>query len=442
MASNGQQRAEVFHRLPQSERLWVLRQLRDETVGGALLIVAAAIALVWANSPWGDVYLDIANFTVGPAALNLDLSLATWAADGLLAVFFFVAGLELKHELVKGSLSKASQAAVPVAAALGGMVIPALIYVAVNVTSTTGQTSGWGIPMATDIAFALAVLAIMGRGLPLALRAFLLTLAVVDDLGAIAVIAIFYSDKFALGYFVAATLLVGLWWFLQRRRFQGRRAALAVYVPLALLIWYTTHESGVHATVAGVAMGLATRVSHDPGEELSPGDRAEHALRPFVAGFAVPLFAFASAGVTVRDVGDSTAPVMSLGQTLSSPVTLGVLVGLLVGKPIGVIGGAWLMARFTRASLNPALRWADVMAVGVLAGIGFTVSLLIAELAFEDAPELLTDAKVGILAATLGAAVLSALVLMSRKRALDQVMADENADSDSDGIPDLYQREK
>jgi NhaA family Na+:H+ antiporter len=282
----------------------------------------------------------------------------------------------------------------------------------------------------------------MGRGLPLALRAFLLTLAVVDDLGAIAVIAIFYSDKFALGYFVAATLLVGLWWFLQRRRFQGRRAALAVYVPLALLIWYTTHESGVHATVAGVAMGLATRVSHDPGEELSPGDRAEHALRPFVAGFAVPLFAFASAGVTVRDVGDSTAPVMSLGQTLYSPVTLGVLVGLLVGKPIGVIGGAWLMARFTRASLNPALRWADVMAVGVLAGIGFTVSLLIAELAFEDAPELLTDAKVGILAATLGAAVLSALVLMSRKRALDQLMADENADSDSDGIPDLYQREK
>ena len=176
------------------------------------------------------------------------------------------------------------------------------------------ERTGWGIPMATDIAFALAVLAIMGRGLPLALRAFLLTLAVVDDLGAITVIAIFYSDGFQLAYFVASVALVALWWFLQHRRFNGRRAALAVYLPLALLIWYTTHESGIHATVAGVAMGLATRVSHDPGEDQSPGDRAEHALRPFVAGFAVPLFAFTSAGVTVRDVGDSAAPVESFGD--------------------------------------------------------------------------------------------------------------------------------
>lgn len=432
---------QLFDHPPLSERVWLLRVLRLETVGGVLMLVAAAIALVWANSQWVDSYQALISTEIGPEALHLHLPLSVWAADFLLAFFFFLAGLELKHEVQVGTLSRPSQAAVPVVAAIGGMAVPALIYLAFT-RGLPMERTGWGIPMATDIAFALAVLAIMGRGLPLALRAFLLTLAVVDDLGAIAVIAIFYSDKFALGYFVAATLLVGLWWFLQRRRFQGRRAALAVYVPLALLIWYTTHESGVHATVAGVAMGLATRVSHDPGEELSPGDRAEHALRPFVAGFAVPLFAFASAGVTVRDVGDSTAPVMSLGQTLSSPVTLGVLVGLLVGKPIGVIGGAWLMARFTRASLNPALRWADVMAVGVLAGIGFTVSLLIAELAFEDAPELLTDAKVGILAATLGAAVLSALVLMSRKRALDQLMADENADSDSDGIPDLYQREK
>ena len=182
------------------------------------------------------------------------------------------------------------------------MVVPALIYLAFTGGLPVERT-GWGIPMATDIAFALAVLAIMGRGLPLALRAFLLTLAVVDDLGAITVIAIFYSDTFQLGYFLASVALVALWWFLQHRRFNGRRAALAVYLPLALLIWYTTHESGIHATVAGVAMGLATRVSHDPGEDQSPGDRAEHALRPFVAGFAVPLFAFTSAGVTVRDVG-------------------------------------------------------------------------------------------------------------------------------------------
>ncbi len=430
---------QLFDRPSLSERSWLLRVLRLETVGGVLMLAAAGIALVWANSRWVDSYQSLISTELGPEALHLHLPLSVWAADFLLAFFFFLAGLELKHEVQVGTLSRPSQAAVPVVAAIGGMAVPALIYLAFTGGLPLERT-GWGIPMATDIAFALAVLAIMGRGLPLALRAFLLTLAVVDDLGAITVIAIFYSDTFELGYFVASVVLVALWWFLQRRRFQGRRA-LVVYVPLALLIWYATHESGIHATVAGVAMGLATRVSHDPGEARSPGDLAEHALRPFVAGIAVPLFAFTSAGVTVRDVGTSAAPVESLGQTLTAPVTLGVLVALLVGKPIGVIGGAWLMARFTRASLNPALRWADVMAVGVLAGIGFTVSLLIAELAFEADPQLLTDAKVGILAASFGAAMLSALVLVGRKRALDQLVADEDADSDADGIPDVYQHE-
>ncbi len=431
---------QLFDRPALSERVWLLRVLRLETVGGILMLVAAAVALVWANSQWVEGYQALISTEIGPEALHLHLPLSVWAADFLLAFFFFLAGLELKHEVQVGTLSKPSQAAVPVVAAIGGMVVPALIYVAFTWQLPVERT-GWGIPMATDIAFALAVLAILGRGLPLALRAFLLTLAVVDDLGAITVIAIFYSDKFALGYFLASVALVGLWWVLQHRRFGGRRAALAVYVPLAMLIWYTTHESGIHATVAGVAMGLATRVSHDPGEDKSPGDRAEHALRPFVAGFAVPVFAFTSAGVTVRDVGDSTAPVESFGQTLTSPVALGVLVGLLIGKPIGVIGGAWLMARFTRASLNPALRWSDVAAVGVLAGIGFTVSLLIAELAFEEDAQLLTDAKVGILSASFGAALLSALVLARRKRALERLVADEDADADADGIPDVYQRE-
>jgi Na+:H+ antiporter, NhaA family len=431
---------QLFDRPSLSERIWLLRVLRLETVGGVLMLAAAAIALVWANSQWVDSYQALISTEVGPEALHLHLPLSVWAADFLLAFFFFLAGLELKHEVQVGTLSKPSQAAVPVVAAIGGMVVPALIFVAFTWQLPVERT-GWGIPMATDIAFALAVLAILGRGLPLALRAFLLTLAVVDDLGAIAVIAIFYSDKFQLGYFLASVALVGLWWVLQHRRFGGRRATLAVYLPLAMLIWYTTHESGIHATVAGVAMGLATRVSHDPGEDKSPGDRAEHALRPFVAGFAVPVFAFTSAGVTVRNVGEATAPVESFGQTLTSPVSLGVLVGLLIGKPIGVIGGAWLMARFTRASLNPALRWSDVAAVGVLAGIGFTVSLLIAELAFKADPQLLTHAKVGILSASFGAALLSALVLARRKRALDSIVAHEDADADADGIPDVYQRE-
>ena len=427
----------LFERPSLSERIWLLRILRLETVGGILMLVAALVALVWANSPWWQSYEELISTEIGPASLHLHLPLSVWAADFLLAFFFFLAGLELKHEVQHGTLSRPSLAAVPVVAAIGGMVVPALIYLALTAGDPTERT-GWGIPMATDIAFALAVLAIMGRGLPLALRAFLLTLAVVDDLGAITVIAIFYSDKFQLGYFLAAVAGLAVWWVLQHRNVGGTAAVLLLYLPLALVVWYLTHESGVHATVAGVALGLCTRVSTLPGESMSPGERAEHQLRPFVAGVAVPLFAFTAAGVTVLNVaGDPQA--QTLAQTLSSPVTLGVLVGLLVGKPVGVVAGAWLMARFTRASLNPALRWADIVAIGFLAGIGFTVSLLIAELAFEEDALLLKDAKVGILGATLAAALLSTAVLAGRRRALASLAEDEERDTDADGIPDVYE---
>jgi NhaA family Na+:H+ antiporter len=429
---------QLFDRPSLSERLWLLRVLRLETVGGILMLAAAAIALVWANSQWVDSYQALISTEVGPEALHLNLPLSVWAADFLLAFFFFLAGLELKHEVVHGTLSRPSQAAVPIVAAIAGMAVPALVFVALT-GSLPVERTGWGIPMATDIAFALAVLAIMGRGLPLALRAFLLTLAVVDDLGAILVIAVFYSTSFHPGMFAGAVLCVAAWWLLQRRRVQGRAASVLVYLPLFLLAWYATHESGVHATVAGVALGLVTRVSAAPGEASSPADRAEHALRPFVAGVAVPLFALASAGVTLRDVlPDQPAP-DPFTQTLSSPVALGVALGLLVGKPIGVIAGSWLMARFTRASLNPSLTWADVVAVGFLAGIGFTVSLLIAELAYLDQPRLLNEAKVGILVATLGAAILSSIVLYRRRRALAELIRAEEADADSDGVPDVYQ---
>jgi Na+:H+ antiporter, NhaA family len=430
--------ATLFERPPLSERLWLLRVLRLETVGGLLMLGAAVVALVWANSRWAASYVELISIEVGPESLHLHLPLSVWAADFLLAFFFFLAGMELKHEMQLGTLSQPRLAAVPVVAALGGMVVPALIFVAFT-WGRSPEATGWGIPMATDIAFALAVLAIMGRGLPLALRAFLLTLAVVDDLGAITVIAIFYSDKFQAGYFLAAIGCVVLWWVLQHRRVRGRSARLLLYLPLFLVTWYLVHESGVHATVAGVALGLATRVSTDDEEEHSPGELAEHRLRPFVAGVAVPLFAFTSAGVTVRTVPGATEPVAPFLETLSSPVTLGVLVGLLVGKPIGVLGGAWLTARFTRASLNPALRWSDMLAVGLLAGIGFTVSLLIAELAYDDAPALLADAKVGILAATLGAGLLSAIALRWRRHALVAFIAAEEADRDADGVPDVYQ---
>lgn len=419
----------VFERLPLSERSYVLRALRRETVGGALLLVAAVAALVWANSPWRSSYTELTEITVGPAALHLDLTLAVWAADGLLAVFFFVAGLELKHELVLGSLSDRAKAVVPVVAALGGMALPALLYVAVILAlDERDALVGWGIPMATDIAFALAVLAVMGSKLPVALRAFLLTLAVVDDLGAILVIAIFYSDKFALVPFLVAVALMVLWVVLQRMRVEG----WYVYVPLALVVWGFMHASGIHATVAGVALGLLTRVRKDPGEDEAPADRWEHAVRPISAGICVPLFAFFSAGVTFVGTEQGFA-------ILTEPVVIAIVVGLVLGKPIGVLGGAWLVARFTRASLSSTLRWADVGAVGVLAGIGFTVSLLIGELAFEGEALLTAEAKIGILSASVLAALLATIALKGRERAYAAYNDVEEADSDGDGVPDVYQ---
>ena len=414
--------------LPQ--RGWLLDQLRNETVGGVLLLIAAAIAIGWANSPWGDAYTELGDIVIGPASIGLDLSLATWAADGLLAVFFLVVGLELKHELVLGSLSQPSKAAVPIAAAIGGMAVPAAIYAVVNASNAgdpLASMSGWGVPMATDIAFALAVLAVVGRQLPIALRAFLLTLAVVDDLGAITVIALFYTDKTnALWLGIAVASFIA-YWLAQRARW----TTPWLYVPLGLFAWYATHESGVHATVAGVVLGLLTRVRLDPGETQAPADRLNHRLHPLSAGLCVPLFAFFAAGVDLRGVGLDTA--------LGTPVALGIMAGLVLGKPIGILGTAWLTARFTRASLAPDIAWRDVAAVGFLAGIGFTVALLIAELGFATNELLLDSAKTAVLAASVIAALVATVALRSRTRHYRSVHEYEEADVDGDGIPDVYQ---
>ncbi len=402
---------------------WLREQLRDETIGGGILLLAAAVALIWANSPWGDSYESLVTMNVGPAALHLDLPLDVWAADGLLAVFFFVVGMELKHELTIGSLSKVSEAVVPAAAAVGGMVIPALVFVGVNATMAEGDLTGWGIPMATDIAFALAVLAVVGRRLPVALRAFLLTLAVVDDLGAITVIAVFYSEKFSLPWFLAALATFALYWLAQRQRY----SSLFIYIPLVLLGWYFTHESGVHATIAGVVFGFLTRVRTDPGEKESPADRVGHLVHPISAGLCVPLFAFTAAGVDFRSVG--------FIDSLATPVAIGIILGLVVGKPIGVVAGAWLTARFTRATLNADISWRDVGAIGILAGIGFTVALLITELAYDVEPSLLDSAKVAVLAASVLAAVLATIALRSRTRHYAEVYAREQAEAVESGVP-------
>lgn len=419
---------QIFDRPSLAERIWLLRALRGETIGGVLLLIAALIAIIWANSPWGDSYFELGAITVGPEALGLNLSLATWAADGLLAVFFFVAGLELKHELTHGTLSKPAQAAVPVAAAIGGMIVPALIFVAiVSASGEPGGLRGWAVPMATDIAFALAVLAVVGRMLPVALRAFLLTLAVVDDLGAITVVAIFYSKGFSFLFFLLAIVLLGVYWLLQRRRVRSP----LIYIPLALVIWWATHESGIHATVAGVAMALLTRSSTDPGEAESPVDRLQRMLLPLSAGLCVPLFAFFAAGVDLRSTG--------LIEPLSNPVAIGVLLGLVIGKPLGVIATAWLTARFTRARLSPAIGWQDVLAVGMLAGIGFTVALLITELAYTADAGLLDSAKVAVFSASVVSALIASVILLSRNRHYRSQARVEEADLDGDGIPDVYQ---
>jgi NhaA family Na+:H+ antiporter len=357
------------------ERNFVADALRTETVGGVLLLLAAVAALIWANSPVSASYESVVDFHFGPAALRLDLSVGHWAADGLLAVFFFVAGIELKRELVAGELRSPSAAALPVVAAVCGMAVPALVYAVVNATGG-GSLQGWAVPTATDIAFALAVLAVLGTSLPSALRAFLLTLAVVDDLFAILIIAVFFTSTIDLPMLGLAAVGLALFWLLLRRGVHG----WYVYVPLALVNWGLMNASGVHATIAGVAMGLMLRCHRHEGEAHSPGEHIEHLVRPLSAGLCVPLFALFSAGVSVS--GDA------LGDVFAQPETLGVVLGLVVGKAVGVFGGTWLAARFTRAELNPELAWADVLAVATLAGIGFTVSLLIGELAFDEDPVL------------------------------------------------------
>lgn len=384
------------------QRSWLSETLRNETVGGALLLLAALTALILANSPLDNWFFELRNTKIGPESLHLNLSLGTWAADALLAVFFFAAGIELKHELVHGSLKNKAQAMVPVAAALGGMILPAAIFVAINFAQPS--VSGWGIPMATDIAFALAILAVVGRKLPIELRAFLLTLAVVDDLGAIIVIAIFYSSKFALLPLLVSAALLIVFGLMQRRGVVG----WYLYLPLALLIWFFVHESGVHATVAGIAMGLLMNMKKMKGQTASAGDKALHRIHPYSAGLAVPIFAFFASGVSLQE--------LNLETLIESPLALGIIAGLVIGKPIGVFLGAYLTARFTKAELSRGISWWDIAAIGSLAGVGFTVSLLISELAFKHSGDQADIGVVAVLTASLISGVIASVLLTIRRR--------------------------
>jgi len=418
--------------------------LSTEAASGALLLAAALAALVWANWPGSHSYEEFwgAHVDLNLNLVRLDLSLQQWVNDGLMAVFFFVVGLEIKRELLKGELAEPRKAALPVTAALGGMIVPALVYLAFN-AGREGE-HGWGIPMATDIAFAVGVLALLGPRVPVALKVFLLALAIADDLGAIAVIAIFYSDHIEPGWLDAAVGLLIATGVLGQL---GVRSLL-VYVAAGLAAWLAVHESGVHATVAGVALGLLTPASAYFGkgaveariadlaadlrrgeaegtpagdelggaalrdlEELSREsqpvlDRIEHALHPWTSFAIVPVFALANAGV---ELGGG-----AVRDAASSPISAGVALGLIAGKPAGILLFSFAAVRAGIGSLPEGVRWPMLAGAAMIAGIGFTVSLFISDLAFDGAQQI-ADAKIGILAGSLviGAAGYAALRLVT-----------------------------
>lgn len=373
------------------ESTFIGHMLRQETVGGSIALLAAAVAVLWANLD-SPSYQHLRHWDLGP------LDLEHWAADGALTIFFFVAGLELKREFLVGSLRRPVDAAVPVVAAICGVAVPALVFTVVNLG--TDNLAGWAIPSATDIAFALAVLAVVGSHLPTQLRAFLLTLAVVDDLIVIVIIAIFYSGSLDPRSLLFAAAAIAAYAIFQRLRV---RTSL-VYLPLAVTAWWFTHESGIHATIAGVALGLLTRVIPDETERRSPAERLEHRLTPISAAVAVPFFALMSAGVVVAGGA----------ELFDDPIVVGVALGLVVGKPLGVFGGTWLLTRFTRAELDASVAWRDVVGIAVLAGVGFTVSLLVSDLSFDDARR--DAAKTAVLLGSLVSGLLAGAILFRRNK--------------------------
>lgn len=412
--------------------------LRKETVGGGLLVVFAAIAIIWANTPWSDAYFGLRDTEIGFEALGLKLSIGTWAADGLLAIFFFLVGLELKKEFVIGDLRNFKTAVVPIAAAFGGVAVPALIYLAIA-GRHEGLSQGWAIPTATDIAFAVAVLAIIGSHLPSPLRIFLLTLAVVDDLIAITIIALFYTEEIQfmpLGVSIALVALYGVLAHVFRKFFATRAwAAWIILLPLGIVAWVFMHESGIHATIAGVLLGFAVPVFRKDGNTDAPGlaEMFEHRFRPLSAGVAVPVFAFFAAGVSVGGWD-------GLINGFTQPVTIAIMAALIFGKPIGIAIVTFIANKLTGRSLDPSYKWIDLIGVGILAGIGFTVSLLVTELSFAVDDPSHDLAKAAVLKASVLAAIIAGILLTIRNRHYKKIAERDAVDADDDGIPDVYQR--
>ncbi len=430
------------------EALWIERILRRETVGGLIIVGAAVIAVILANSPWGDSYFGLRDtyLSLGAGEFVWKISVGHLTADGLLAVFFFLVGLELKREFVSGELRDPKKALVPVVAAVGGVILPATLYLGITQALGVPEAArGWAIPIATDIAFALAVLALVGTWLPLALRTFLLTLAVVDDLIGITVIAVFYTEEVVLSNLLLSLLFIAIYgFFAQRYRdfFHVREGATWVILfPIGLIAWFFMYGSGVHATIAGVLLGLTVpvlrskreRLAHPTSEEPGLAEVFEHRFRALSAGIAVPLFAFFAAGVSF---GSGLGEFVEL---LASPVSVGIIAALVIGKSVGVFITTFLVTRLPGISLPKGMAWIDLFAVALLAGIGFTVSLLIGELSFGLGTVLGDEAKIGILVGSVLAALLAAVILVGRNRHYQAVNAQETEDLNQDGIPDIFQ---
>lgn len=373
--------------------------LRTKTSGGAFLLAATVAALLLANLPTGDIYHDVLHHELRIAIGGFEIAepVEAWINDALMTIFFFVVGLEIKRELVTGELRDPKTAALPVVAAAGGMLVPALLFTVVNIGEPTLR--GWGVPVATDIAFAVGVLALLGKRVPSGLKIFLLTLAIADDIGGILIIALFYTESISGPWLGAAAAGMGVVFVMQKA---GVRAILP-YVVVGAVVWYAAFESGVHATIAGVTLGLMTPAGDFRGRDVL--QTLEHRLLPWSSFLIVPVFALANAGIEIS--GES------LGDAFTAPVTWGIILGLVVGKTVGISAATLLGQRLGLGRLPAAVRPAHIVGIGALGGIGFTVALFVARLSFTESAIFLEDAKMGILAASLVSAIVGSLWLIA-----------------------------
>lgn len=390
----------VIHRLRNNAISDVLRTfLKDESISGKLILAATVLALLAVNSSWREIYEHVwhLKLSIGLGDWSLSQDLRHWINEGLMAFFFLVVGLEIKRELVRGELRDLRAAILPIGAAIGGMIVPAALYLALN--RGPEAIRGWGIPIATDIAFAVGILMLFGRRVPLSLRLFLLTLAIVDDIGAIFVIALYYAEIIHYGYLFTSLGLALFIWSLRKRL--GNH--LLIFLALGTTLWVTTHLSGIHASIVGAMLGLLAPIA-ESGAKVSVAQRLERMFLPISTFIALPVFAFANAGIVISSEAFT-------GQ-LATPVMQGIILGLVGGKVLGIFGASLLLVKLGIVKLPEGVRWPHIFGAGLIAGIGFTVSIFITELAFGDNHQLIETAKLSIfIASTLSALLGSAILL-------------------------------